>query len=201
MPIELLGDVVPDQLDLVKNWPGDAPAFGHHLLAMAKRDHGQTHMRRLTDVEEKTPFDGYHYRIIYQTFHGMRDVLAPLAADEQTAVLPLQYAQLPAARRVVAEVCPSSTLKRLGLPHQNYKQPGGKPVDAKRRATRQIILRALMPWVEVSAHRRRVMMQDPGGDALDAVLAAIGVWRGWTMLDHAAVHRHERYPREGLIFA
>ena len=35
-------------------------------------------IRRLTDIEEKAPFDPYHYRIIYQTFHGMRDVLGRL---------------------------------------------------------------------------------------------------------------------------
>ena len=34
------------------------------------------HIRRLTDREAKAPFDCYHYRIIHQTFYGMRDVLA-----------------------------------------------------------------------------------------------------------------------------
>jgi hypothetical protein len=45
---------------------------------------GPRHMRRLNDLEVKAPFDPFHYRIIYQTFHGMRDVLGPLRRlDEQ----------------------------------------------------------------------------------------------------------------------
>ena len=200
LPIELMGDVVPGQFDAVRAWDGGAYAFGLHCLDKARREHGRGHMRRLTDVEEKAPFDAYHYRIIYQTFHGMRDVLAPLAAARRTAVLPLQYAKLGRAARVVVEACPSSTLKRLGLPHQNYKQPGGRLVDDLRRKTRRAIFAGLRPWVDVSPHLRRKAMRDPGGDALDAILAAVGAWRGWTLLDHAQVRRHPRYRREGLIF-
>ena len=81
------------------------------------------HVRRTSDDESRTPFDPYHYRIIYQTFFGMRDVLAPLAASRGAAVLPFQYRRLPTARRVLVESCPGSLLKKLGLPHQNYKQP------------------------------------------------------------------------------
>jgi hypothetical protein len=58
----------------------------------------------------------------------MRDVLGPLLRHRSTAILPFHYRRLAAARRVVVETCPSSTLKRLGLPHQNYKQPAGGPL-------------------------------------------------------------------------
>src|SRR5947209_540221 len=64
----------------------------------------------------------FHYRIIYQTFYGMRDVIGPLRRTRGTAVLPFQYRKLRTAKRVLVESCPSSSLKRLGLPHQNYKQ-------------------------------------------------------------------------------
>jgi hypothetical protein len=33
------------------------------------------------------------------------------------------------------------------------------------------------------------------------VLAAVGGWQVYTTCDHAAVARHPRYPREGLLFA
>ena len=33
---------------------------------------GPLHIRRLTDSEAKTPFDCYHYRIIYQTAHNLK---------------------------------------------------------------------------------------------------------------------------------
>ena len=158
--------------------------------------------RRDTDRETQTPFDCYHYRIIYQTFHGMRDVLRPIVADPRTAVLPFQYDLLgdQDVDRVVVEACPSSTLKRLGLPHRLYKQSGAKPPDGKHRRNRQIILRRLANWVQISDHRRRVMMRDPGGDALDAVIAAVGAWRSVSRDRHAEIAEHPRYRHEGRVY-
>ena len=45
------------------------------------------------------------------------------------------------------------------------------------------------------------MMRNPGGDALDAAIAAVGAWQRWTMADHAAIRRHPRYRFEGYLFA
>ena len=187
----------PQQLEHVAAWPGGAHEWGVDRLELADREH----RRRQTDLDEKAPFDCYHYRIVYQTFHGMRDVLRPLAGDPHTAIVPLQAGRVAAARRFVVEACPSSTLKRLGLPYQNYKQPGGKPPDAKRRATRRAIFRGLAGRGSLSPHYRRLCMNDPGGDALDAVLAAVGGLDGWRRHDLDALHAHPRYPHEGLIFA
>ena len=88
----------------------DASQFGRWLLGEAKKLGGKNHIRRQTDSEAKTPFDCYHYRIIYQTFHGMRDVLRPLSIDPTTCILPFQYDRLPTAERAVIEACPSTTL-------------------------------------------------------------------------------------------
>jgi hypothetical protein len=44
------------------------------------------------------------------------------------------------------------------------------------------------------------MMRNPGGDAIDAVLAAVGGWQGYAAADHARVAKHRRYPREGRIY-
>lgn len=159
------------------------------------------HIRRATDYDSKAPFDCYHYRIIYQTFYGMRDVVNPLRQTRGTAVLPFQYHKLSRARRVVVECCPSSVLKKLGLPHQNYKQPTGGPLTRKRRLTRRAILEAVEGMVKIGERERRVMMRNPGGDALDAVIAAVGAARAVAGADHAAIARHPRYPREGHLFA
>ena len=43
-------------------------------------------------------------------------------------------------------------------------------------------------------------MRNGGGDALDAVLAAVGARHAWHAADHRAVARHPRYPREGMLF-
>ena len=44
-------------------------------------------------------------------------------------------------------------------------------------------------------------MGNPGGDAIDAVVAAVGTWQAWNSADHSAILRHPRYVREGFIYA
>ena len=98
------------------------------------------------------------------------------------------------------ESCPGSVLKRLKWPHFNYKQPAGGPLTAVRRRTRREILDRLCGVVEVSERDRRRIMRDPGGDALDAVIAAVGARASWQRTDHAAVARDARYRREGYLY-
>ena len=138
--------------------------------------------------------------MVYQTFFGMRDVLLPLARTRGTAILPFQYRRLPKARRVLVEACPSSTLKRLGLPHQNYKQPVGGALMPVRLRTRRAMLAGLARQIDISDAHRRVIMRNGGGDALDAVIAAVGGFQSWTSCDHAHVARHPRYRREGYLY-
>ncbi|MCS7467055.1 DUF429 domain-containing protein [Stieleria sp. ICT_E10.1] len=202
LPIELaLGDW-QGQLSYVSEFVGSAKEFGLSLVETTERVLGTKHVRRTTDRETQTPFDCYHYRIIYQTYHGMREVLAELADHPNVLVLPFQYptAGRGTASSILVEACPSSTLKRLGLPHQRYKQSGGKPPEAVHRRTRRTILKTVSNYVDISSHRRRVIMQDPGGDALDAVLAGLGAWLGFSRADHAAIESHPRYAREGFVY-
>jgi hypothetical protein len=201
-PIEVFspGTRWPAQLEFLRNWGEDAYGVGLECLRRARLLGGPMHIRRQTDDEMKAPFDCYHYRIIYQAFYGMRDVLRPLSRSRGTAILPFQYRRLPAARRVLIEACPSSTLKRLSLPHQNYKQPAGGPLTGKRRRTRHAILEGLGRHVAFDERHRRVMMRNGGGDAIDAVIAAAGGYDGFRAADHRRVARHERYPREGLLY-
>jgi hypothetical protein len=202
LPIEILKRDTrwPGQLDLLRRWKKEAYDLGLWCVARTKKHNGSMHIRRTADTEAKTPFDCYHYRIIYQTFHGMRDVLAPLAKSRATAVLPFQYRRLPTARRVVVESCPSSTLKRLRLPHQNYKQAVGGPLTSVRRKTRQTILRSIMESVDISSRDVIRIMRNPGGDALDAVVAALGAAQAFASADHRAIASHRRYPLEGFLY-
>ncbi len=217
LPVELLpaGAGWAAQRRLVREWGDDAYGLGLECVRRARALGGPMHVRRRTDGEARAPFDPYHYRIIYQTFYGVRDVATPLAADAGTAVLPFQYAKLrrgrprgaglpnaeppdaAAVRRVVVETCPGSTLKRWGLPHQRYKQPEGGPLSPVRRRTRRAIVDALGARVALDAASVRRMMRDPGGDALDAVVAAAGALEGVLGAEHAA---GGRYGREGRLF-
>ncbi|HVG19039.1 MAG TPA: DUF429 domain-containing protein [Blastocatellia bacterium] len=202
LPIEVMreGARWPDQLDFLYAWGDDDYGVGLECLRRAKSLGGPNHIRRLTDIEAKAPFDPYHYRISYQTFYGMRDVLGPLWRRRHTAILPFQYRRLVSARRVLVEACPDSTLKRMGLPHQNYKQPEGGPLTAKRRRTRHVILEGLAERVSISDSQRRTIMRNGGGDALDAVITALGAVRSWGSCDHRQIYRHPRYPREGRLY-
>jgi hypothetical protein len=202
LPVEVVEDGVHwhGQLDWLRAWGEDAYGLGLECLRRAKALGGQMHVRRLTDTEAKTPFDCYHYRIIYQTFYGMRDVLGPLVRHQRTSILPFHYRRLASAERVLVEACPSSTLKRLGLPHQNYKQAQGGPLTARRLHTRRAILDGLARHVDIAPGQRRVIMRNGGGDALDAVIAAVGGAHAWADADHRQIARHPRYPREGRLY-
>jgi hypothetical protein len=202
LPVEVMGEEVkwPDQLEFLHAWGDDDYGVGLECLRRAKALGGPNHIRRLTDIEAKAPFDPYHYRIIYQTFYGMRDVLGSLWRRKHTAILPFQYRRLASAKRVLVEACPASTLKRMGLPHQNYKQPEGGPLTHKRRRTRRIIVDGLTEHVSISDAHRRVIMRNGGGDALDAVIAALGAVRAWGSCDHWQISRHYRYPLEGHLY-
>jgi hypothetical protein len=202
LPVEVLGEGARwgCQFEFLREWGEDDYGVGLECIRRAEGLGREKHIRRLTDVEAKAPFDPYHYRIIYQTFYGMRDVLGPLRRRRQTAILPFQYRRLADARRVLVEACPASTLKRLGLPHQNYKQPEGGPLTPKRRRTRRAILEGLAPRVDITDADRRRIMRNGGGDALDAVLAAVGAIDSWRLSDHPSIARHPRYPREGRLY-
>lgn len=202
LPIEVVSEAGSwaQQLRWVCQWDRGAYALGEECVRRALRLGTSMHIRRVTDRDARTPFDCYHYRIIFQTYHGMRDVLAPLSRVRGTAILPFHYRRLADARRVVVESCPGSTLKRLGLAHQNYKQPEGGSLTRKRLRTRRGILAALSALVTISPTHRRVMMRNAGGDALDAVIAALGAAQAWRDTDHQSIARHERYPREGRLF-
>jgi hypothetical protein len=203
LPIEVLepGCRWPGQLDFLACWADDAYGLGLECVRRARLRGGPVHIRRQTDAEVKTPFDCYHYRIIFQTFFGMRDVLGPLCRDRTTAILPFHYRRLKSARRLVVEACPASTLKRLGLPSQNYKQPAGGPLLPRRLQTRRRILEGLDELVAIGPRARRIVMRNSGGDALDAILAALGAAQAWDATDHRAVAGHARYPLEGRVFS
>lgn len=200
LPLELGWRDWRSQLEAVRTWPGTTNEFGRHCCDRAMQAVQRLHTRRDTDRETRTPFDCYHYRIIYQMFHGMRDVLLPLREDSATCVLPFDFARFSQARRIVVEACPGSTLKRLGLPHARYKQTKPGRITAPRRRVRETILAGFSESVEINDAQRRTMLSNPGGDALDAVVAAAGAWDAWRRMDRGAIERHPRYVHEGLVF-
>ena len=200
LPIEIAEKMrgLKDQLAWLTGQQDDAYGFGRACVAKAQAIGREMHVRRVTDRETKTPFDCYHYRIICQTFYGMRKVLGPLHRSRGTIIPPFDKMQ--DADRAIVEACPGSTLKRWGVPHNNYKQPAGGPLEQKRLKNRRLILDRLRSVVTIDDRFVRIIQRNPGGDALDAVIAAVGAWEGWQATDFAAVAAHPRYRFEGRIF-
>jgi hypothetical protein len=202
LPLELFpaGTTWPEHFTFLGEWGEEAYDCGLECVRRAMALFQRKHIRRATDGEAKAPFDAFHYRMIYQTFYGMRDVIGPLREVRGTAILPFHYRRLRTSRRVLVECCPGSVLKRVGAPHQNYKQPAGGPLTRRRRLTRHAILDWLAGEVRFDERFRRVMMRNPGGDAIDAVIAAVGAARAVAAADHRAIARHPRYRREGHLY-
>ncbi len=200
LPIELGWTTWPDQMRAVGEWQSAANDFGRECVRRARLVGEKMHIRRLTDRLTKTPFDCYHYRIIYQTFHGMRDVLGPLSKVAGVSIFPFQPVT-ESTRAVVVEACPGSTLKRWKLPHQNYKQPGGGALLPRRLATRNEILDGLSDRLKFSESQRRTMVRNPGGDAMDAAIAAAGAWEAFCSIDPAEIRKDARFPEEGMVLA
>jgi hypothetical protein len=147
-----------------KRFP-DPDAFQRQCTTLA----GGRELKRQTDRDAKVPYGAYNRRLYRQTFHGIGGVLAPLLAAGAATVPPMQLA-LP-GRPVLLEICPASTLKRLGLYGETYK--GAKPLH---RAARQAVLEGLVAAGKLTAPAPSLterMLADRGGDALDAAVAAI----------------------------
>lgn len=171
-------------------------------------------LRRRTDREAATPFSPYNLRLFKQTFHGIVDVLQPLRGRSEVAVLPVDSLPAPAKpgerlafnRRATGsvphvylmEVCPASVLRALGYPARGYK---GASTDRAER--RHAILQRLTADRFVRPAPRTLrsrIVEERNGDAIDAVLAAVGAWRGYRSYDHGKLRDVPEYATEGFVY-
>jgi hypothetical protein len=155
-------------------------------------------LRRVTDRETRTPWSAYNRRLYRQTYFGIAHVLSPLVRDRAVCVLPMQRAS--SGLPWLVEVCPASLLKKEGLAG-GYKG-GSRRARAERRAVRRRILRHFEQTVplRVAPALRSAILDDPGGDALDSVIAAVAAYRA--VRDPTARTRHSQtaYALEGYVF-
>ena len=133
---------------------------------------GGKELKRVTDLDAKTPLSPYNLRLYRQTYYGIRDVLGPLIGNNAVCVLPMQRPL--SGRAWVVEICPSSTLKRehLSLPYKGR--------DKKYRAARERILEGIQKrgvLITKEARVRLKILDNPGGDAIDSVVAAFTTFR------------------------
>jgi hypothetical protein len=149
------------------SWDAFAAAFGSdypqaEALFAAGRAAGSPY--RQTDREARTPFAPCNLRIYRQTYYGIRDLLAPLAATGQARILPFHdpASDLPG----LIEVCPASLLKARGW-YIPYKGPDRRPARAR------LLDRLIENDIVISASFQIAILDDPEGDALDSVIAAV----------------------------
>ncbi|MGE3969416.1 MAG: DUF429 domain-containing protein [Dongiaceae bacterium] len=148
-------------------------------------------LRRPTDIAAKTPFCAWNLRLYRQTYHGIADVLAPLVARGSATVGPMQAPV--EGRGWIVETCPASVLKPLGL----YRPYKGRSRDSRRQ--RRAILDALIGLGALHPPSPAIAscaVENAGGDALDAVVAAVAA--ASALWDDSPVTEAER--REGRVY-
>jgi hypothetical protein len=187
--------------DFVLSFPDDYPnpdAF----RGLCREAAGGRELKRITDVESKTPFSPYNLRLYRQTYFGIRDVLYPLVQDQLACVLPMQADVDRASdacpdRPWILEICPASTLKREGL-YRPYK--GRSDVH---RLAREWVLDQLDAREAVCVPAdglRSMILDDRGGDALDSVIAALATYRALRDPQPIAVEDSAAYALEGFVY-
>ena len=143
----------------------DDPATFKNAMSKAA---GGRDLKRRTDRETKTPFSPYNLRMHKQTFYGLRRLIAPLVIEGRATAPPMVPMRSDAA--TLLEICPASVLKVWGL-YAPYKGSG-----EALRAGRESILHAIeargLERIGSAGLRERIV-DDRGGDALDAVVAAL----------------------------
>lgn len=129
---------------------------------------GGKELKRRCDVIARVPFSAYNLRLYRQTWEGIASVIAPLIADDRARVIPVQPSAL--EKPILVETCPASLLKAEDL-YPSYKGATAAHRDARRKILSSLVRRkTLRP---LASSLRRAVLDDKGGDALDAIIAAI----------------------------
>jgi hypothetical protein len=154
--------------DFAERFP-DPDAFRQWALQRA----GGRELRRAADREAKTPFNSYNLRIYRQTWWGIAHLLGPLVATGLAIVRP--YHPIPRKPRpILIEACPASSLKSIGF-YPTYKGRGGAHRQERKAVLRKLI--AIGAIDRPTPAIERTILDNSGGDALDAVIAAIATAR------------------------
>lgn len=112
----------------------------------------------------------YDIRVHKQTFYAIRDVLEPLLDD--VSVLPMHDT---GAKRTLLEVYPTAVLEQFALFAEGYKESSDR---GARRRGRNFDGLERCTGVEYADREslRETVVENSGGDALDAILAAYAAY-------------------------
>lgn len=169
---------LPRELVPARSWKSFALRYAAEFAdadsfrAIMRARHNAIEHKRMTDRIAGTPFNSYNLRLYRQTWWGITGLLAPLVRAGRAIVRPQQ--RLIAGKPALIEVCAACTLKSIGL-YPSYK--GGLPTH--RRARRRILDHFIDRGVLAAPGRRMraLLLNNEGGDALDAVIGAVAAAR------------------------
>lgn len=153
--------------------------------------------RRRTDIAGKAPFSPLNHRLFRQTFFGIRHVLFPLAQGGARG-LPFDAPDENALRENalwLLEICPASLLKREKL-YLSYKGKSDLQRENRARILEAFVSKAPL---EINQAMSTRVVEDTEGDALDAVLAAVSIFRALQAPERLAA-RDETEQFEGRIY-
>jgi hypothetical protein len=159
-------------------WRDFALGFGgrfesaEDFMADCRRRANDREIKRDCDRQARVPFAAYNLRIYRQTFHGIRDFLAPLIRAGAATVLPMERRSR--SQPWIVETCPASTLKSVDL-YPSYKGAGPEKRKARQAIVNGLIKRNEMPVLPPTL--RRLIIDNKGGDALDSIIAACATAR------------------------
>jgi hypothetical protein len=143
-------------------------------------------LKRRTDQIANTPFCSYNLRLYRQAWWGMAALLSPLVTSGQITVVPQMPITTP--KPVLIEICPASSLQHLRF------RPAYKGAAAAHRLARRNILDCLIGHKLLeppSPTLTELLLNNSGGDALDAVIAAITASRADLNAETDPVDRQE----------
>ena len=128
--------------------------------------------KRSVDREKKTPFAPINLRMFRQTYFGQAKVLLPAKQTGcNSRFLPWDKFDDVDNLPRVGEGCPASMLKALGWPSGGYKGTG--PISEGKRSSLLCDLEGIVQ-LTMSIPDKNQIIADTEGDALDALLLAVG---------------------------
>lgn len=169
---------LPVDLVQAKNWRTFALDFTRRFIDplsfhdLCHQATGGVEVKRRTDREDKTPFNSFNLRLYRQTWWGIGHLLAPLVVEGSATVWPQMDKRV--GKPLIVEVCAACSLIRLDC-YPSYK---GRTLT--HRKARQRILNLLIDRGFLAPPKRglrQMLLDNQGGDALDAVIGAIAVNR------------------------
>jgi hypothetical protein len=169
---------LPRDLVTTRSWRSFALRYAAEFAdaesfrSIMRSRHNAIEHKRMTDRIAGTPFNSYNLRLYRQTWWGITGLLGPLVRAGRAIVRPQQ--KLMAGRPTLIEVCAACTLKSIDL-YPPYKGKEPEHRRARKRIMDHFIDRGTL--VAPAQRMRQLLLDNEGGDALDAVIGAIATAR------------------------